>query len=216
MSKSDIHIDDEEEYVDKRVKKRILESREQVDKTEQALFDEEILMPDVQIPDAQKVIAWGNTVRRFLRNIETVLLQEEIDQAEHYHKELELGSIRIVPPDKNGFEFSLVGEEGITDKQLKRQLNLPSGADIPYPKPVQFTGLVSVLESDPILSASWVVTLDDSGPPPTHEQITLQKQQPMPKSVYEDAIRASDRFLQQAGIGLNLKAQAHRSTEPGL
>jgi len=216
MSKSDIHIDDEEEYVDKRIKERILKSREQVDETEQALFDEELLMPDVQIPDPQKVVAWGNTVRRFLRNIETVMMQEEIDDAHRYHEEIELGTVQIVPPDTNGYEFSLIAQEGIDDKVLKRRFNLPSGAKLPKPKTIAFTGLKSVLEHDPILTASWAVTIDDSGPPPMHDTITVNKQQPVPKSVYEDAIRASDRFLQQAGIGLNLKAQPHRSKEPGL
>lgn len=211
----DISVQDEEEYVDKRIKKRILDAREQVDEMEQALFDEELLMTDVEIPHSQKAVAWGNTVRRFLRNIEVILVRMDIPEAEQYLEHVELGSVELVPPDKDGYAFSNVAHPDLDDQDVKRMLNLPPTVDLPHVQRRSFEGLRSVIESDAVLTGSWLVRVSD-GNPATRDVLELHTQRPVPKSLYEDAVRAADRFLFDAGVGLNIEASAWRSEEPGL
>lgn len=211
----DISVQDEEEYVDKRIKKRILDAREQVDDMEHALFDEEPLMPDVQINHAQKVVAWGNTVRRFLRNIEVIMQRMDIPEAKQYLDDVDLGTVDLVPPDKDGYAFSQVAHPDLDDNDVKRLLDLPPSAELPEVQERPFVGLQSVIESEPVLTGSWLVRVGD-GNPATRDIIELQTQRPVPKSLYEDAIRAADRFLFDAGVGLNIEASAWRSEEPGL
>jgi len=220
---ADVQIQDEEEYVDKRVKQRILDARQQVDDMEKALFDEELLSPDVNIGHSRKVLAWGNTVRRFLRNIEVILLRIDLsaaggergDPSERYLHDVDLGAVTLVPPDKRGFQFSKVAHPDVSDADLKRMLDLPSSADIPKPTDVPFEGLQSIVSSDSLLAESWHVSLG-RGNPAERQTIELHAERPVPKSIYEDAIRAADRFLHDANIGINIKAQDHYSEEPGL
>lgn len=212
----DIQIKDEEEYVPKRVKKRILDSRERVNEREDELFTARVVDPEIDISEGQAVVAWGNTVKQFMRDIEVLLERLDIESASHYLHDVHLGEVSLVPPDMRGYAFSRVVDEQTDDAVLRQQLGLPRDAELPRPKGVPFNGLQSIIEREPILQEQWRVCIDASGPPPAHQYLYPEVGQPVPKWIYENAIRAADRFLQDAGIGVDVKADPHFSTEPGL
>jgi len=203
------------EYVDRKVKERILNSRQQVDSMEQTLFDEEVLMPDVQVSYIQKVVAWGNSVRRFLRNIEPILDLKTEDHGSYYLDEITFGTIHLVPPDQDGYPFSLVSDDTLTDSERRQLIGVGPDVTLPEVQDESINGLRDVVNTDPVLSASWTVRLSGRTPA-EREVLQLEAREPVAKSVYEDAVRAADRFLFDMGIGAHVEPRPHKSTEPGL
>lgn len=211
----EITVKDDEEYVPKRVKQRILDSRERVNEREDELFTARLLDPEVGISEAQATVAWGSTVKQFMRDIEVLLDRLPVESAEQYYRNVDLGQMVLLPPDKGGYAFSRVAHVDDADA-LRRELGLPKQATVPQPKAVTFTGLLSVIEREPIQQENWSVCVEAKGPPSTHEYLQLRAAEPVPKWIYENAIRAADRFLQDAGIGVEIDAGDHMSEEPGL
>jgi hypothetical protein len=82
-------------------------------------------------------------------------------------------------------------------------LDLPRGVDLPEPQRVPFEGLKEVIERDPVLTHQWEVCVKREGARPNWEYVYPQTQRPVPKRLYENAVRKADMFLQQAGIGLD-------------
>lgn len=207
----DLEVEDAEDYVDKRVKKRILEARARVDEREDQLFNERLLDPEIEISNAQATVAWGNTVRQFARNIEVLLedMATGSEEVKHYLDSVQLGTVRIPPPDTERREWSKVAMDSYTPDMLRREFGLSPSAELPEVREVPFKGLRDIVERESHLSQTWVVTIDDSGPPPEHEHQRLQATRPVPKWIYENAVRAADRFLHEAGIGVKIRAEPY-------
>jgi len=200
-------IDDEEGKVDTQYKNRIIQNRIRVDDAEEALLVDAATDPDVTASRAKRVSIWGTMVKQYLRTIEPILRSDDVDEAQRYYEEVEIGSVTLHPPDKDGYAFSTLQYRDFEDKQLRRALDLPRGASLPEPEHIQFNGLVSIIEAPEILSHRWAVTVDDSGPPPTHEQVLLEQTEIPDKQLYVDALRYADQFLQEAGLGIDISAE---------
>ena len=208
-------VDDDEGYVDRKVKDHILSLRRQVDDDERHLYAERRASPDHTISVGEANHFWGISVRQYLRGIKRLWGDDDEDDIKgvnRYWGELTLGEVELVPPDTDGYEFSVCADTAqYSDIALKRFLGIPITAELPRVKTESFEGLRSVLETNRI-EASWVVTVDDTGPSVAHETIRLQRQLPVPKHILENAVEAADNFLQQAGLGFSTGGVEHGAT----
>jgi len=202
---SDKRVADEEGSVDTKIKTRILKSRERVDSAEEALFVEAATDETMRFNRQQQIVTWGTMVKQFLRTIEPLLRSDEVKGSTKYYEEIEIGKEVLTPPDTDGYPFSRVSFTNKSDKQLRRMLGLPRGVSIPKPMPVTFNGLRSIIEAPDVLEQRWVVTVDNSGPPPTHKEVYPHEKKVISKDIFVDAVRYADQFLQEAGIGLDLE-----------
>jgi len=196
------HVIDEEGSVDQAIKKRILNSRQAINENENMLFTERVISPEINLTEAQAVMAWGHSVRRYIRDVEVLLKDDEIPESSRYYEEVKLGEVTLVPPDTEEYEFSLFANEKWDNKTLKKQMGLPPGCEVPEPFTKTFTGLGELLESDDVVTHSWELYIDKTGAPEKWETVTLESGQVIPKEVYEKAVRFTDGFLQNAGIGV--------------
>jgi len=194
---------DEEGSVDKALKKRIIKARERVDETELALYRDAAIEPDINLGRVEKIHIYATTVKQFLRRIEPLLRVKDVPNNTEYYKEVEIGEVDLVPPDTDGYQFSLIGHSDRSDKELRRMLGLPRGVDLPEKRTVTFQGLQRIIEEDPILQYRWEVCVQKSGARRNWDYIYPAVQRPVPKNIYEDAVRRADMFLQNAGIGLD-------------
>ena len=214
----EIEISDEEEYTDKRIKKRIMDARDSLNEVKKQLFTGRLLEPEVQISQAEAVIAWADLVRSYIRDLGVLLNHPDIPNADYYRNEVEIGSVSLIPPDKDGRQFSLIAYEGVSEDELKRNIaGFDRNATLPRPRRRDFRGLMSIVEQEPVISEQWLVVMNPTQVGPNQEQIVLEREQPVPREIYEKAIVESDQFLQQAGIGLDIEAKAYTgSNEPGV
>lgn len=193
---------DEEGGVDKALKRAIIRARDRVDETELALYRDATIEPDVNLNEFQKVHIYATTVKQFLRRIEPILRTKDVPGNAEYYRDIEIGTVMLVPPDTDGYPFSMAAESDRSDKELRRRLGLPRGIDLPAPEPVEFKGLQSVIERDAVVGHRWEVCVSREGAKPNWEYVYPSVQQPVPKQIYENAVRQADRFLQGAGVGI--------------
>jgi len=215
-----ITVDDEKGTVDQQIKNQILAIRSKIDDDERTLYVDRLSDPEYNLTIAQCNQFWGISVRQYLRAVKRLWNKDapvNVDRVEQYWQTEKIGQVTLVPPDTDGYQFSLVEHrDSYRDMQLKRQIGISPHADLPEVKVQEFRGLQSVLNTNRV-SATWLVTVDDSGPPPEHETVRVQSQQPIPKHILENAIEATDNFLQGAGIGLDITAQDYMADgEPGI
>lgn len=202
-----IEINDEEGLVDKKTKQHILNLRVEIDNDERELFVNWPRENPRQFSQVQAVQQWAISVKQYLRAIKRLWHQESRDNqvrnVDHYWRERTIAQFELVPPDKDGYEFRLIGVEGMGKEDVRNELNLPRDAEIPTPTVISIDGLQDILTRDSI-GHTWSVYTDKTGAKPNWEQMVLRKQMPVPKSVLEEAVEVADDFLQQAGIGFKI------------
>jgi len=204
---------DQEGTVDAAVKKRILESRNAVNHNDNILFTERVASEQIQISEAQAVVAWGHSVKRYVRDVEILLRQDGIEHAPRYYEEIELGDVELRPPEDR-YPFSAVYEGHMDSWRFKQQYGLPKGCDLPEPVTERFHGLRSIIESPEMLQHRWWIQTEGADIPGQAPKEPFDVSQPVPKYIYERALRETDQFLQEAGIGVETSAGAYESSEP--
>lgn len=201
-------VKNDEGLVDRKTKEQILSLRQQVDEDERALYINRMSDPEYNVTPEQANQYWGISVRQYLRGIKRLWSDggtSEIRNVHEYWEEEPIGSETLIPPDTRQHQFSLVAYSDASEGELRKHLGLPREAELPTPHTVTFNGLRSVLATNRI-EHTWVVKTDTSGPPPRHESVRLQVEEPIPKHILENAVEAADNFLQQAGLGFETSA----------
>jgi hypothetical protein len=194
---------DEEGGVDKAIKKRIIQARERVDETEISLYRDAEVDPNVNLSELEKIHIYATTVKQFLRRIEPLLRTANIPNNDEYYTDIHIETVPLVPPDTKGYPFSILPEiHDLEAKEQRRRLNLPHGVEVPEIEPVTFEGLKDIIEGDIILSHRWQVCVQNKGARPNWDFVYPEQTRPVPKEVYENAVRKADMFLQEAGIGV--------------
>lgn len=193
------NVIDEEGGVDKKIKNRILNSRKRVDDAERAIFVDAATDPNVRMNRPEQIAIWGIIVKQYVRNVEPILKADEIAGAERYYRDVDLGDKVLIPPKTDGRDFSIVRHGDLSDSEIKDVLNLPLAADVPKPKRIGFTGLKDIIELPEAISEQWRVLVRDGVDP---EYVTIEATGSVPKETYNKAVRETDAFLQQAGIGI--------------
>lgn len=195
---------DEEGSVDSQIKQRILNSRETVNQNENVLFTERLISPEVDLSKDQAIIAWGHSVKRYIRDVEILLRNERLEESRYYYKEVDLGQVTLYPPNKGGYEFTRFYTSDTDNTLLKKDMGLPKDMQVPEPYTHTFTGLEDIIESEEYVYTQWTVYTNKQGPPTEWDEMPLDAAQPVPKEVYEKAVRETDQFLQSAGIGIDI------------
>jgi len=201
-------ISDEEGLVDRKTKEHILNLRVQIDEDERELFVNQATDPERRMGMAEATQFWSVSVKQYLRAIKRLWNDDDnsnspVKNVDLYWRRKKLAEYTLVPPDKNGYQFSLIAQPDVDATTLRRTQGLPRDAEVPRPETKDFYGLQSILDTD-VISHNWVVYIDKKGAPPNWEQIPLSRQVPLPKGVLEDAVEMADNFLQQAGVGFKV------------
>lgn len=216
---TDARVKDEEGDVDRQTKQHLINLRKKVDEHELALYVEGRSDPKKNLSIVECNEYWKTVVRQYLRSIKRLWTGErkgDVQNAQHYWKEHQIGSVKLVPPDRHGYSFTQVSQMQLSDKKKRRLLGLPRGVKVPEPVSVDFNGLSSVVDKDRVEQA-WSVCIDNTGPPLEHTNLQLQQSMPLPKHILENAVEAADVFLQQAGIGFEIGAPDYMGGEgPGI
>jgi len=209
-------VKDDEEYVAKRIKKRILDSRDRVDQREDLLFAGRVLDPEVDIPEHRAVRAFGKTVQQFVRNIRVLLTSFPEGDGQRYFEQTDLGHVTLYPPNTDSYQFGDAARSSRPPEEVKKDLGLPREASLPEPSTVTFDGLKSILEHDPVLRQRWSVQVSTGHGRESAEYVTVHAQQVVPKHIYDAAVEAADEFLNNIGMGVDIDPGEWRSGEPGL
>lgn len=214
----DIRVEDEEEYTDKKTKQRILNERDMLNEAQHELFSARLINPDVDYSQLDALMSWGNLVRSYLSDLSILLANDDLEHARYYRESVDLGSVQLVPPSKQGYDFGQIAYDGVTEEDLIREWpGFGRGAELPKPKTREFVGLSSLIKADPVVEAHWSVVKNPRASRPNQERLTLHAQQPVPKRIYEAALRQADQFLQECGIGLEISGGDYMADEgPGL
>jgi hypothetical protein len=214
-----IELQDDEGLVDRKTKEHILDLRKQIDNDERELFVAKATDPNINLSRQKAVQHWAISVKQYLRSIKRLWHTEgksDVKNVAYYWQEKNITEYTLVPPDKDGYQFSLIAREDVTEDQLRMMLNLPRGADPPKPEVVTFDGLESVLNRDTV-EHTWFVWTEKTGARRNWDQLTIQHRTPLPKDLLEDAVEVADDFLQQAGLGFDITAQPYEADgEPGV
>lgn len=205
--------------VDRKLKNRIITARQRVDDREDELFVRSI-SSQIGFNRQQAVAAWGATVRQYLRAIEPILRQEEVEESEYYYKDVPIaveavtpqpGVTRVLNPRSGKSEtehinWNLYYSEEVNPIGLVKH----NGYDInpPEPKTIELYGLKSVIETDAVRKR-WEVPL---GKGVLNKVAVPTFETPLKKSWLETAVREADHFLQQAGVGLEIGSTPHGTT----
>jgi len=215
---AEIEIQDEEDYTDKRIKKRIMDSRDSLNEIKESLFAGRLLEPDVQISREQAVYAWGDLVRSYIQDLGILLEHPDIPASAKYRDHVDIGSMQIVTPDREDLPFSMVAHEKVSAEELKHELpGFDHNAELPKPREIHFKGLKSIVEYPRVIDETWIVVKNPRQIQPNQDRLTLQTSELVPRDVYEKALVQSDQFLQQAGIGLDIEAKPYDGgNSPGL
>lgn len=200
---------DDDETLDKRIKENVMRVRQVLNDDERRLYVDRVRNePGYTQADANA--DWGVSVRQYLREIKRLWSDTgdiQIRNVKKYWEQMQLApEEELYPPDYNGFQFSLVRERDQfhDDRALRDAIGLGPRGEIPEPKLVSFEGLMSVLERNRI-EKTWAITTHRQGPPPEHNTEVVRRSLPLPKHVLENAVEAADNFLQQAGLGFDVK-----------
>jgi len=212
-----VQVTDDEDGVDQQLKQQVMSLRQTVDEDERKLYVDRLRDPEIPYSQAEANQDWALSVRQYLRAIKRLWDDEEqISGVPEYWKEMRLGSVTLVPPDTDGYQFSAVVNQQMSTAQLRRHIGLPRGVELPEPEVYTFNGLKDILNTR-VVSHSWTVTVDNSGPPPSHEHVTVQDGAVVPKPALENAVEAADAFLQQAGLGFETSLpDYYGGEEPGI
>lgn len=202
-----IEINDEEGLVDKRTKQHILQLRVEIDNDEREIFVNWPKENPRGFSQVQAVQQWAIPVKQYLRAIKRLWhdegSQNNVRNVDYYWREKTISSYELVPPDKDGYQFSLIGQPQVDADTVRNKLGLPRGVEVPKPVTVEINGLQDVLDRQSI-GHTWAVYTEKSGARPNWEEKILSREMPLPKSLLSDAVEVADDFLQQAGVGFKI------------
>lgn len=200
------NVVDESGTVSNEHKQAIIKARNRIDEREDAMFTGPLIDPAIGdgISDRQRVKAMGRTIRMLIRRLRPLLVRDTVEGAEEYAQKVQLGSVSLLPPDKDGIPFSDLAHGDIDEKAFRQAYNLPREAELPEPKQVTFTGLLSILQAPDEITQTWRVKTDTQRGQRLDDVLTLRVSRPIPMHILENAVMACDDFMQEAGIGVKL------------
>jgi len=194
-------VRDEEGSVDEKVKRRILNSRERIDDTEFLLY---VQTPAERRIDQQtQVEGYGMAVRQYIRSILPLLNSDDVVNAGRYRENVELANFEV-PPPPGSENWTLLSRPDVNPRAHSD--TLPPSVKPPEPKRFAIKGLENLLAYERI-HFEWFVNLSPHGAPNENATEHLVVDEPIPKSVYDAAVKHADLFLQEIGIGVDVGFQ---------
>jgi len=201
----ELQVGDEEDYTDKKTKQRLLNTRELLNEAQHELFSARLVEPDVEYSEVQALMAWGDLVTSYIRDLSVLLNNDDVPEAKFYREDVDLGSITLIPQDTERIPFSKIQYEQFDEDYLLRQFpGFDRNAELPKPVEIPFNGLMSLVERDNYVEKHWIVTKNPRQAGPNQKTVETMDRQPIPRHIYARALMAADEFLQGVGIGLDL------------
>jgi len=218
LFEDEIEVADDEDYCDKKIKKRLLNTREMLIQSKNELETERLIKADVEYNDFEAFAAWANLIQSYIYELGILLKHPDVPDSDYYREQIPLGAVEIVPIDCYGIPFSKIAYDAFSaDDIVFESAKLKRGARVPEPERVEFTGLMDVAQTDVVVEKHWVVTTNPMQARPNQNRIEVVGKEPVPRNVFQQALVESDQFLQNAGIGLDIQAEAYTADgEPGL
>lgn len=204
---SSAKVSDEEGYLSQEQKKEIWETRRDVREWSKKLFSES-KMGGLGEEDA--LLLWRDRVVDYLMALQPLWQEESLPNTKELYNDVVLGyaEFRLPAEYQRFFEQDSV-------KSVMQQDAMIVGE---RPKPVQrfrLNGIQSVLDHETI-TATWDFKVRSLTGRPGIETIHHEETRPFPKDALMTAVRLSDQWRQQSGIGIEIKGRDHYSQEPGL
>jgi len=217
----DDELQDDERYIERRVKERIADARDRVAEHKSGLLVE---LPAQQgaASAAQQAQLWQVSVKQYLRAIEPLLRSDELAESHYYYGELEIVDKNIWPRDDTqvgdgdykgtrirepdgSVRHEKIAWPALYEQDTPARSNPMFGRGFKPPKPKRVTlkGLKSIMEIDGI-SKEWRVPLNPREPEFRQEVAMPAWQQPLRKEWLEEAVAAADQFLHDSGLGLEI------------
>jgi len=203
---------DEEGTVDRKVKDRILKSREMVDTAETRLFinDYTEIAKNTQYASREEIEdqladRWAVVVKQYIRTVRPLLISDEIEDSEWYWQEAPIVDFEVTPRPQKGVDWNRFyhSEQPDWKTAQEQDLHVDMKFEAPDPKRVTINGLSELVDFEPT-PVYWDVVLTPDKMEPERETILLDDTVELAKPVYEKAVEYTDEFLQQAGIGLEI------------
>jgi len=206
---------DEEGTVDRKVKDRILKSREMVDQAETELFIRKYEDMRNSLPrgasheDVESALAdrWAVVVKQYIRTVRPLFVSDEIEGASEYWEEIPIVDEMVYPSPQKGVDWRRFYTSDQDDYTVasSMEMNVEPAFEAPEPKRVTLNGL-KMLEEFESKRLTWTVVLTPSKFGKARKTMSLEDHFTLTKPVYEKAVELTDEFLQQAGIGLQISA----------
>lgn len=204
----ELEVSDTEGRIDRKIKDRILESREAIDEAEQELF---LSIGETQFDDkrvyykARRQLAdqWGILVRQYVRNVKPLLTSDNVPNSDYYWNEVPIYKTKVIPPNERDYKWSKFADENANDIRIIRDMGLGPEFEPPKPKEFDIIGLEELMRKQKE-AATWSFELRPGAVPPESDLRRLKVDRPLPKLAYENAVEATDDFLDQAGVGLSM------------
>lgn len=203
-------VEDAEGYVDRKLKEELLNLRRKIDEREDQILAH---TETGELDYDSGIRVFHRTINQFLRRIEPLLRNEQVDGALEAYSETKLGEMAIYPPP---VEISTPGQFMEPEElELKRRfedknpdINLSINSNIPQPKTKPVVGLKEIINSDG-KGAEWEVSVTKLEGESVEfgnrgVQTTISNFEPYDYEILVNAIRVADGFLANADLGLSL------------
>lgn len=187
------HVEDEEGFADTERKRHVLQLRQDVDEWKGRLRNR---VAFEELTQYKAITLWHGKVRTFLVSIEPLLRNDNLEENRDYYEDVKLGSVTLAPPEEYRKQSSIP----TTEELRKRDFELLE--DVPEPKVKTIRGLKAVIENESI-TATWDLTVNNQAGPGLRTK-TITEERPFTWQILLNAVRESDQFLQNIGIGFEV------------
>lgn len=200
-------IEDNEGRIEQKVKDRILDARQRIDDAENELFVNTLGQYPAGHPKHAQMKEhfsdrWGVLVRQYIRAVKPLLASDEIENAAFYRERVPIYQAEISPPDGEK-DWSRFATDDTDDVRLMRKMGLKPDVNIPEPRTFELIGLQDVLDKRKI-HEEWHIDLTPNKFGSAAESDHISVNRGIPKTAYENAVEATDVFLDRSGLGLSL------------
>lgn len=180
-------VNNDDNSVDARKKKQILDRREVLDEWEIELYTS-VGVGELSQEQANEM--WGYIVRSYLKAVEPLLLRGDLERSEEVYIEQTFGNVWVPPPEN-------IGGDGGFGKR-----NVSVEGDSPQPKGLQISGVKNVIENKKV-TAEWEIQIRDPNSKNRRQTIHPTNTVALSYKVLENAVRVVDEWLQLNGIGID-------------
>lgn len=177
------HDGSTDEFIRDRRLREIFEARERVAEVHSSAFAELALK---NMAREQVQLLYRRAVDHYITTVEPLIHQH--DKRDHYWENVELGTITFEPPEE-------LREEWIDDPHVK----VVEGAGM---QTLPISGLKEMLEMDDVVK--YPFTIEVELPHQGKRTVTKPAKQPFPRTVVTNAYRATNEFLQESALDIDL------------
>lgn len=196
---------DDEGTVDQKAKNYIIEAKKRAYQREDDVYIQSPL-EGVQLTRQEQNAIWAIAVRQYIRTVEPLLRSDEIPESDYFYNQYEIVNQEILPPDGeyDGHVYRWSEYQHMNPLEIANSHpKITHSFEPPEAKIFTIQGLKDVVETEAV-TMRWQVTINPDDPPGAHEVIFPERNIVLRRQWLQEAVRATDQFLQEAGIGVDV------------